>query len=161
MISLCPHSSKQLQQSPSATCPASESGSPLPSRTGNLTAEPADPARVSSRQRLQLIALIYSSCIAGGWEQRALEWRCLGNCGVGEILRYARLSLGSKWCPTTWGFFLYPENLVPNLFLELFFVLQLLTARRMVATKDSGDLEPTPGAPGQWASLSLGNEVWR
>uniref|UniRef100_G1MB61 Codanin 1 n=1 Tax=Ailuropoda melanoleuca TaxID=9646 RepID=G1MB61_AILME len=94
--------SKQLQQSPTPTCPTSESGSPLPSRTGNLTAEPADPARVSSRQRLELIALIYSSCIA--------------------------------------------ENLVPNLFLELFFVLQLLTARRMVTTKDS-DLEPTPGAP--------------
>nr|XP_035940503.1 codanin-1 isoform X1 [Halichoerus grypus] len=94
--------SKQLQQSPTATCPTSESGSPLPSRTGNLTAEPADPARVSSRQRLELIALVYSSCIA--------------------------------------------ENLVPNLFLELFFVLQLLTARRMVATKDS-DLELTPGAP--------------
>uniref|UniRef100_A0A452U2P8 Codanin 1 n=1 Tax=Ursus maritimus TaxID=29073 RepID=A0A452U2P8_URSMA len=67
-----------------------KSGSPLPSRTGNLTAEPADPARVSSRQRLELIALIYSSCIA--------------------------------------------ENLVPNLFLELFFVLQLLTARRMLGT---------------------------
>ncbi|XP_034849637.1 codanin-1 isoform X2 [Mirounga angustirostris] len=94
--------SKQLQQSPTATCPTSESGSPLPSRTGSLTAEPADPARVSSRQRLELIALVYSSCIA--------------------------------------------ENLVPNLFLELFFVLQLLTARRMVATKDS-DLELTPGAP--------------
>ncbi|XP_004400438.1 PREDICTED: codanin-1 [Odobenus rosmarus divergens] len=94
--------SKQLQQSPTAACPTSESGSPLPSRTGNLTAEPADPARVSSRQRLERIALVYSSCIA--------------------------------------------ENLVPNLFLELFFVLQLLTARRMVATKDS-DLEPTPGAP--------------
>ncbi|XP_045627593.1 codanin-1 isoform X3 [Ursus americanus] len=94
--------SKQLQQSPTPACPTSESGSPLPSRTGNLTAEPADPARVSSRQRLELMALIYSSCIA--------------------------------------------ENLVPNLFLELFFVLQLLTARRMVTTKDS-DLEPTPGAP--------------
>ncbi|XP_039088775.1 codanin-1 isoform X2 [Hyaena hyaena] len=93
--------SKQLQQSPTPTCPTSESGSPHPSRTGNLTAEPADPARVSSRQRLELIALLYSSCIA--------------------------------------------ENLVPNLFLELFFVLQLLTARRMVATKES-DLEPTPGA---------------
>ncbi|XP_032712604.1 codanin-1 isoform X1 [Lontra canadensis] len=94
--------SKQLQQSPSTTCPTSELGPPLPSWTGNLTAESADPARVSSRQRLELIALIYSSCIA--------------------------------------------ENLVPNLFLELFFVLQLLTARRMVATKD-GDLEPSPGAP--------------
>ncbi|XP_026922845.1 codanin-1 isoform X5 [Acinonyx jubatus] len=93
--------SKQLQQSPTPACPTSESGSPLPSRTGNLTAEPADPARVSSRQRLELIALIYSSCIA--------------------------------------------ENLVPNLFLELFFVLQLLTVRRMVATKES-DLEPIPGA---------------
>ncbi|XP_045864673.1 codanin-1 isoform X3 [Meles meles] len=96
--------SKQLQQSPSTTCPTSELGPPLPSRTGNLTAESADPARVSSRPRLELIALIYSSCIA--------------------------------------------ENLVPNLFLELFFVLQLLTARRMVATKD-GDLEPSPGAPVQ------------
>uniref|UniRef100_A0A8C0JTG8 Codanin 1 n=1 Tax=Canis lupus dingo TaxID=286419 RepID=A0A8C0JTG8_CANLU len=94
--------SKHLQQSPTPACPTSESGSPLPSRTGNLTAEAADPARVSSRQRLELIALIYSSCIA--------------------------------------------ENLVPNLFLELFFILQLLTARRMVAAKDS-DLEPTPGAP--------------
>ncbi|KAM8907117.1 codanin-1 isoform 1-T1 [Lycaon pictus] len=94
--------SKHLQQSPTPTCPTSESGSPLPSRTGNLTAEAADPARVTSRQRLELIALIYSSCIA--------------------------------------------ENLVPNLFLELFFILQLLTARRMVAAKDS-DLEPTPGAP--------------
>nr|XP_055172811.1 codanin-1 isoform X3 [Nyctereutes procyonoides] len=94
--------SKHLQQSPTPACPTSESGSPLPSRTGNLTAEAADPARVSSRQRLELIALIYSSCIA--------------------------------------------ENLVPNLFLELFFILQLLTARRMVTAKDS-DLEPTPGAP--------------
>ncbi|XP_059228615.1 codanin-1 isoform X2 [Mustela nigripes] len=96
--------SKQLQQSPSTTCATSELGPPLPSWTGNLTAESADPARVSSRQRLELIALVYSSCIA--------------------------------------------ENLVPNLFLELFFVLQLLTARRMVATKD-GDLEPSPGAPVQ------------
>ncbi|XP_065796263.1 codanin-1 isoform X2 [Muntiacus reevesi] len=93
--------SKQLQQSPTPACPTLESGSPYPSRTGHLTAEPADPARVSSRQRLELVALVYSSCIA--------------------------------------------ENLVPNLFLELFFVLQLLTARRMVAAKDS-DLEPTPGA---------------
>ncbi|KAF4017347.1 hypothetical protein G4228_008701 [Cervus hanglu yarkandensis] len=93
--------SKQLQQSPTPACPTLESGSPHPSRTGHLTAEPADPARVSSRQRLELVALVYSSCIA--------------------------------------------ENLVPNLFLELFFVLQLLTARRMVAAKDS-DLEPTPGA---------------
>ncbi|XP_044923676.1 codanin-1 isoform X3 [Mustela putorius furo] len=96
--------SKQLQQSPSTTCATSELGPPLSSWTGNLTAESADPARVSSRQRLELIALVYSSCIA--------------------------------------------ENLVPNLFLELFFVLQLLTARRMVATKD-GDLEPSPGAPVQ------------
>ncbi|CAN0540505.1 unnamed protein product [Rangifer tarandus platyrhynchus] len=95
--------SKQLQQSPAPACPTLESGSPHPSRTGHLTAEPADPARVSSRQRLELVALVYSSCIA--------------------------------------------ENLVPNLFLELFFVLQLLTARRMVAAKDS-DLEPTPGALG-------------
>uniref|UniRef100_A0A8C9DHT0 Codanin 1 n=1 Tax=Prolemur simus TaxID=1328070 RepID=A0A8C9DHT0_PROSS len=78
-----------------------ESGSPLPSRTGNLTDEPADPARVSSRQRLELVALVYSSCIA--------------------------------------------ENLVPNLFLELFFVLQLLTARRMVTAKHS-DREPSPDA---------------
>eukprot|EP00069_Balaena_mysticetus_P017724 bmy_10946T0 len=93
--------SKLLQQSPAPACPTPESGCPHPSRTGNLTAEPADPARVSSRQRLELVALVYSSCIA--------------------------------------------ENLVPNLFLELFFVLQLLTARRMVAAKDS-DLEPSPGA---------------
>lgn len=61
----CSHSSKQLQQSPTPACPVPESGSPVPSRTGNLTAEPADPARVSSRQRLELVALIYSSCIAG------------------------------------------------------------------------------------------------
>ncbi|XP_028734504.1 codanin-1 isoform X2 [Peromyscus leucopus] len=94
--------SKQLQQSPTPACPIPESGSPVPSRTGSLTAEPADPARVSSRQRLELVALIYSSCIA--------------------------------------------ENLVPNLFLELFFVLQLLTARRMVATKAS-DLESNQGTP--------------
>ncbi|XP_020040661.2 codanin-1 isoform X2 [Castor canadensis] len=93
--------SKQLQQSPAPACPTPESGSPVPSRTGNLTAELADPARVSSRQRLELVALVYSSCIS--------------------------------------------ENLVPNLFLELFFVLQLLTARRMVAAKDS-DLESSPGA---------------
>ncbi|XP_042543826.1 codanin-1 isoform X3 [Dipodomys spectabilis] len=92
--------SKQLQQPPAPACPTPESGSPVPNRTGNLAAEPADPARVSSHQRLELVALIYSSCIA--------------------------------------------ENLVPNLFLELFFVLQLLTARRTVATKDS-DLEPSPG----------------
>ncbi|XP_073921877.1 codanin-1 isoform X3 [Castor canadensis] len=91
--------SKQLQQSPAPACPTPESGSPVPSRTGNLTAELADPARVSSRQRLELVALVYSSCIS--------------------------------------------ENLVPNLFLELFFVLQLLTARRMVAAKDS-DLESSP-----------------
>ncbi|KAL6035818.1 hypothetical protein STEG23_005215, partial [Scotinomys teguina] len=94
-------SSKQLQQSPTPACPIPEMGSPVPSRTGSLTAEAADPARVSSRQRLELVALIYSSCIA--------------------------------------------ENLVPNLFLELFFVLQLLTARRMVATKDS-DRESSQGA---------------
>ncbi|XP_031528748.1 codanin-1 isoform X2 [Vicugna pacos] len=93
--------SKQLRQSPTPACPTLESGYPHPIRTGNLTAEPADPARVSSRQRLELVALVYSSCIA--------------------------------------------ENLVPNLFLELFFVLQLLTARRMVAAKDS-DLESSPGA---------------
>lgn len=93
--------SKQLQQSPTPACPVPDSGSPVPNRTGNLTAETADPARVSSRQRLELVALIYSSCIA--------------------------------------------ENLVPNLFLELFFVLQLLTARRMAATKDS-DLESSQGA---------------
>lgn len=93
--------SKQLQQSPTPACHLPELGSPIPSRTGSLTAEPADPARVSSRQRLELVAFIYSSCIA--------------------------------------------ENLVPNLFLELFFVLQLLTARRMVATKDC-DLESSRGA---------------
>ncbi|XP_066133036.1 codanin-1 isoform X3 [Saccopteryx bilineata] len=93
--------SKQLQQSPAPSCPTPESGSSLPTRTGNLAAEPADPAKVSSRQRLELVALVYSSCIA--------------------------------------------ENLVPNLFLELFFVLQLLTARRMVAAKDN-DLEPSSGA---------------
>ncbi|XP_054421502.1 codanin-1 isoform X2 [Pteronotus mesoamericanus] len=92
--------SKQLQQSPASICPIPESGFSLPTRTGNLTAEPADPAQVSSRQRLELVALVYSSCIA--------------------------------------------ENLVPNLFLELFFVLQLLTARRMVATKNS-EPEPSPG----------------
>ncbi|KAB1277127.1 Codanin-1 [Camelus dromedarius] len=99
--------SKQLRQSPTPVCPTLESGYPHPSRTGNLTAEPADPARVSSRQRLELVALVYSSCIA--------------------------------------------ENLVPNLFLELFFVLQLLTARRMVAAKDS-DLESSPGAVGSLES---------
>ncbi|XP_049755713.1 codanin-1 isoform X4 [Elephas maximus indicus] len=93
--------SKQLQQSPTPAYPTPESGSPLPSWTGSLTAEAADPARVSSCQRLKLVALVYSSCIA--------------------------------------------ENLVPNLFLELFFVLQLLTARRTVAAKDD-DLEPNPGA---------------
>uniref|UniRef100_H2R4A8 Codanin 1 n=1 Tax=Pan troglodytes TaxID=9598 RepID=H2R4A8_PANTR len=91
--------SKQLQQSPTPTCPTPELGSPLPRRTGSLTDEPADPARVSSRQRLELVALVYSSCIA--------------------------------------------ENLVPNLFLELFFVFQLLTARRMVTAKDS-DPELSP-----------------
>ncbi|KAG3261710.1 codanin-1 isoform X1 [Ictidomys tridecemlineatus] len=88
--------SKQLQQSPTPASPTPELGTSLPSRTGSLTAEPADPARVSSPQRLELVALVYSSCIA--------------------------------------------ENLVPNLFLELFFVFQLLTARRMVAAKNS-DLE--------------------
>ncbi|XP_041534719.1 codanin-1 isoform X1 [Microtus oregoni] len=92
--------STQLQQSSTPACPIPELGSPIPSRTGSLTAEPADPARVSSPQRLELVALIYSSCIA--------------------------------------------ENLVPNLFLELFFVLQLLTARRMVATKNS-DLDSSQG----------------
>ncbi|XP_008845055.1 codanin-1 isoform X2 [Nannospalax galili] len=93
--------SKQLQQAPTPACPVPESGSSIPSRTGSLTAEPADPARVSFRQRLELVALIYSSCIA--------------------------------------------ENLVPNLFLELYFVIQLLTVRRMVATKDS-DFESSQGA---------------
>lgn len=57
--------SKQLQQLPTPTCSTSESESPLPSRTGSLTAEPADPAKVSSCQRLELVALVYSSCIAG------------------------------------------------------------------------------------------------
>uniref|UniRef100_H0VN64 Codanin 1 n=1 Tax=Cavia porcellus TaxID=10141 RepID=H0VN64_CAVPO len=90
--------SKQLQQSPTPTCPTPELGPLIPSRTGSLAAEAADPARVSSRKRLEVVALVYSSCIA--------------------------------------------ENLVPNLFLELFFVLQLLTVRRMVAAKDS-DLEPS------------------
>ncbi|XP_045142391.1 codanin-1 [Echinops telfairi] len=94
--------SKQQPQSPMPAYPTPELGSPLPSRTGSLSAEPADPARVSSRQRLKLIALVYSSCIA--------------------------------------------ENLVPNLFLELFFVLQLLTVRRMVAAKEK-DPEPSPGTP--------------
>ncbi|XP_075387380.1 codanin-1 isoform X2 [Tenrec ecaudatus] len=94
--------SKQQPQSPMPAQPTPELGSPLPSRTGGLSAEPADPARVSSRQRLKLVALVYSSCIA--------------------------------------------ENLVPNLFLELFFVLQLLTVRRMVAAKEK-DPEPSPGTP--------------
>ncbi|XP_017832274.2 codanin-1 isoform X6 [Callithrix jacchus] len=93
--------SKQLQQSPTPTCPTPELGSPLLNWTGGLTDELADPARVSSRQRLELVALVYSSCIA--------------------------------------------ENLVPNLFLELFFVFQLLTARRMVTAKDN-DFELSPGA---------------
>ncbi|XP_006883034.1 PREDICTED: codanin-1 [Elephantulus edwardii] len=93
--------SKQLQQSSTPAHPIPESGSLLPNRTGSLTAESADPARVSSCHRLKLVALVYSSCIA--------------------------------------------ENLVPNLFLELFFVLQLLTARRMVAAKYD-DLESSPGA---------------
>lgn len=65
MTSLCPHSSKQLQQSPTPTYPTSESGAPLPSRAGNFVTEHADPARVSSHQRLQLVALVYSKCIAG------------------------------------------------------------------------------------------------
>ncbi|XP_058521975.1 codanin-1 isoform X1 [Ochotona princeps] len=91
--------SKQLQQSPVPTCPTPESGSPLPSRLGSLSDEPADPSRVSSHRRLELVAQVYSSCIA--------------------------------------------ENLVPNLFLELFFVLQLLTTRRMVAAQDR-DFEPNP-----------------
>lgn len=94
--------SKQLQQSPTPTYPTSESGAPLPSRAGNFVTEHADPARVSSHQRLQLVAHVYSKCIA--------------------------------------------ENLVPNLFLELFFILQLLTARRIVDTKDS-EPEPSPGVP--------------
>lgn len=63
-------------------------------------------------------------------------------------MRHVELRLDSEWCPICWGFSLYPENLVPNLFLELFFVLQLLTARRLVAAKDS-DLELSPGALGQ------------
>lgn len=44
--------------------------------------------------------------------------------------------------------FLHPENLVPNLFLELFFVLQLLTTRRMMAAQDR-DFEPNPSVLGQ------------
>lgn len=62
---LCPHSSKQLQQSPIPTCPTPESGSPLPSRLGSLSDEPADPSRVSSHRRLELVAQVYSACIAG------------------------------------------------------------------------------------------------
>ncbi|KAM6201066.1 codanin-1 isoform 2-T2 [Rhynchocyon petersi] len=99
--------SKQLQQSPAPAHPTAESGSPLPSRIGSFTAESADPARVSSCQRLKLVALVYSSCIA--------------------------------------------ENLVPNLFLELFFVLQLLTARTIVTARDD-DLEPSPDALDSLAS---------
>ncbi|XP_042108980.1 codanin-1 isoform X2 [Ovis aries] len=60
--------SKQLQQSPTPACPTLEPGSPHPSRTGHLTAEPADPTRVSSRHRLELVALVYSSCIADSLE---------------------------------------------------------------------------------------------
>ncbi|XP_017909881.1 PREDICTED: codanin-1 isoform X2 [Capra hircus] len=60
--------SKQLQQSPTPACPTLEPGSPHPSRTGHLTAQPADPARVSSRHRLELVALVYSSCIADSLE---------------------------------------------------------------------------------------------
>ncbi|XP_060030458.1 codanin-1 isoform X4 [Erinaceus europaeus] len=104
---------KQLPQSPTPACPTPASGSPLPDRTGHLAAEPADPARVSSRQRqrLRLVALVYSAVMA--------------------------------------------ENLVPNLFLELYFVLQLLTARRMVATGDSHP-DPGPGAPD-----SVGSPLFR
>ncbi|XP_044521035.1 codanin-1 [Gracilinanus agilis] len=91
---------KLLQQSPTPAGSALESGLPVPSRTGSLTPEPADPAKVSCRQRLELVAIVYSSCIA--------------------------------------------ENLVPSLFLELFFVLQLLTVRRIIDVEED-HLEPSPG----------------
>uniref|UniRef100_F7AX28 Codanin 1 n=1 Tax=Ornithorhynchus anatinus TaxID=9258 RepID=F7AX28_ORNAN len=89
--------SKHLQQSPSPAGPVPEPGPSAPSWTGGVPGEPADPTRVSGRQQLELVALVYSSCIA--------------------------------------------ENLVPSLFLELFFVLQLLTARGMAESFSVGVLE--------------------
>ncbi|XP_068961949.1 codanin-1 isoform X2 [Petaurus breviceps papuanus] len=93
---------KLLHQSPTPASSALESGLAVPSRTGSLTPEPADPGKVSCQQRLELVAIVYSSCIT--------------------------------------------ENLVPSLFLELFFVLQLLTVRRLINVEED-DLEPTPGGP--------------
>lgn len=72
----------------------------------------------------------------------------LANYREREWMRHIEPWPGCQWFTMVWHFSLYPENLVPNLFLELFFVLQLLTARRMVATKDS-DLESSQGALGQ------------
>ncbi|XP_043839414.1 codanin-1 isoform X1 [Dromiciops gliroides] len=93
---------KLLHHSPTPASSALESGLPAPSRTGSLTPEPADPGKVSCQPRLELVAIVYSSCIA--------------------------------------------ENLVPSLFLELFFVLQLLTVRRMIHV-EKDDLEPSLGGP--------------
>ncbi|XP_039769780.1 codanin-1 [Ornithorhynchus anatinus] len=95
--------SKHLQQSPSPAGPVPEPGPSAPSWTGGVPGEPADPTRVSGRQQLELVALVYSSCIA--------------------------------------------ENLVPSLFLELFFVLQLLTARGMAEAEEER-LDSRPGVPG-------------
>ncbi|XP_074145504.1 codanin-1 isoform X2 [Sminthopsis crassicaudata] len=92
---------KLLHQPPTPASSALDSSLPVPNRTGGLTPEPADPGKVSCQQRLQLVAIVYSSCIA--------------------------------------------ENLVPSLFLELFFVLQLLTVRRMTGVED--DLGLCPGGP--------------
>lgn len=58
------------------------------------------------------------------------------------------MGVSGAQCYGFFFFFKYLENLVPNLFLELFFVLQLLTARRMVATKNS-DLDSSQGTLGQ------------
>ncbi|XP_038596822.1 codanin-1 [Tachyglossus aculeatus] len=95
--------SKQLQQSPSPAGPVLEPGPSAPSWNGGIPEEPADPTRVSGRQQLELVALVYSSCIA--------------------------------------------ENLVPSLFLELFFVLQLLTARGTVDVEEDR-LDSSPGVLG-------------
>lgn len=100
MSSLCSHSSKQLQQSPTPTCPAPELGSPLPNRTGNLTAEPADPARVSSRQRLQLVALIYSKCIAGENQTVLVETPVVPDS---ELPKLSEWSLAFELCPADHG----------------------------------------------------------
>ncbi|KAM5130028.1 codanin-1 isoform 2-T2 [Mantella aurantiaca] len=71
------------------------------SRTSSDMVMSADPGKVSSQKRLEILAKLYSSCIT--------------------------------------------ENLVPNIFLEFFFVLQLLTSRGPASPERDSELEITRG----------------